>query len=74
VLHQQPRFIGAPRAMEEVYQSFTDDTKFDIRGNGASILSNDNSYSKYIGADRDTRKTLEDNHLHWFCIDMQIFY
>lgn len=64
---QRPRFIGSPRVMEIVYQiDFTDETKFDIRGNGASILSNDNSIYKYLGADRDTRKTLEQSFTHWF--------
>ena len=53
--------------MEEIYQiDFLDDTKFDIRGNGASILTSDNSIYKYIGLDFDTRKTLEQSFTHWF--------
>ena len=67
MLFQRPSFIGSSRVMEEVYQiDFLDDTKFDIRGNGASILSSDNSIYKYIGLDSDTRKTLEQSFTHWF--------
>ncbi|TKB96236.1 RagB/SusD family nutrient uptake outer membrane protein [Pedobacter cryophilus] len=64
---QRPRFIGAPRVMEEVFRiNFLDETKFDIRGNGASILSSDNSIYKYIGLNSQDRKTLEQSFTHWF--------
>jgi hypothetical protein len=67
MLFQRPRFIGAPIVMEQIYQiDFTDDTKFDIRGAGASIQSSDNSIYKYVGLDADTRKTLEQSFTHWF--------
>lgn len=67
IFFQRPRFIGAPRVMEEVYQiDFLDERNADIRGDRGSILSSDNTIYKYLGADRDTRKTLEQSFTHWF--------
>ncbi|KHJ39266.1 SusD family protein [Pedobacter glucosidilyticus] len=64
---QRPRFLASTRVMEQVYQiDFTDETKFDIRGNGASLIASDNTIYKYLGEDRNTRKTLEQSFTHWF--------
>ncbi|MFC5283101.1 RagB/SusD family nutrient uptake outer membrane protein [Pedobacter alpinus] len=64
---QRPRFIGSTRVMEEIYQiDFLDERNFDLRADRGSILANDNSIYKYLGADRETRKTLEQSFTHWF--------
>ncbi len=67
MLFQRPRYIASGRVMEEIYQiDFEDDTKADIRADRASVVSADNAIYKYIGLNRNDRKTLDQSFTHWF--------
>lgn len=62
-----PRYVASGRVMEEIYQiDFEDDTKADIRADRASVVAANNAIYKYIGLNRNERKTLDQSFTHWF--------
>lgn len=60
------RFIAHPMVMEEVYtQDFNDDTKKDVRGDGASLQATDGTIWKYLGLSATVARPVEESYAHW---------
>jgi starch-binding outer membrane protein, SusD/RagB family len=63
----RPRFIPSGKVMEEIYMTDAlDDTKKDIRGDGASIRADINQIWKYTGIDFNTARAREESIAHWY--------
>lgn len=66
MFRSRPRYTASGIVMEEVYQQdFLDDTKRDIRGDGAAVRSTDGLIWKYIGIDNNSVRALEESYAHW---------
>ncbi len=60
------RFIASGKVMEEIYQQdFLDDTKKDIRGDGAALRATDLVIWKYVAVDNNSLRTQEESYAHW---------
>ncbi len=60
------RFLAAPSVMEDVYGiDFLDDTKKDIRGDGAAVRTSDNAIWKYIAIDFNSIRPQDASFAHW---------
>jgi starch-binding outer membrane protein, SusD/RagB family len=66
MFRSRPRFIASAVVMEDIYmQDFQDDTKKDIRGDGASVRATDGFIWKYIGVDNNSPRAAEESYAHW---------
>ncbi|OLY92799.1 Starch-binding associating with outer membrane [Cnuella takakiae] len=66
IFRNRPRFMASSRVMEEIYTvDFQDDTKRDIRGDGAAVRATDGMIWKYLGVDNNTMRAQEESFAHW---------
>jgi starch-binding outer membrane protein, SusD/RagB family len=61
------RFMVSPVVMEEMYTvDMLDDTKKDIRGDGASVRATDGTIWKYMGWNAGNERSIGESYAHWF--------
>ncbi|MEI6949733.1 RagB/SusD family nutrient uptake outer membrane protein [Paraflavisolibacter sp. H34] len=66
MLGSSQRLQASPAVMEEIFtQDLEDDTKRDIRGDGASVNSGSNAIWKYVGANYTDARTADVSYAHW---------
>jgi starch-binding outer membrane protein, SusD/RagB family len=62
----RPRFLASADVMDQVYTiDYINDQK-DIRGEGASVRTSDNTIWKYIGVDARGARAADASYAHWF--------
>jgi hypothetical protein len=61
-----PEFLAANKVMDEVYTTDPLTGEGDIRGDGASVLANDNTIWKYVGANATDMISSNESYTHWF--------
>jgi hypothetical protein len=61
------RYLASAEVMDNIYTiDFTNDLNKDIRGEGASVRTSDNSIWKFIGVDFNTIRAADASYAHWF--------
>lgn len=69
------RFLASPIVMDQIYTiDYVDDKNFDIRGQGASVRTSDNTIWKYLGVDYNTIRALDASYAHWIAYRMADIY
>lgn len=68
LISSSKQFIGSTIVMDEVYTvDLFDETKYDIRGNNASIRASDLTIWKFAGANNTgSARTATSSYAHWF--------
>ncbi|HVG41641.1 MAG TPA: RagB/SusD family nutrient uptake outer membrane protein [Chitinophagaceae bacterium] len=62
----RPRYVASSYVMDEIYTvDFLDDTKKDIRGDGAAVRATDGLIWKYISLDFNSLRAQEESYAHW---------
>lgn len=65
-LTSQRKFLANPIVMDEIYTvDFLDPLKFDIRADGASVRSTDQTIWKYVGLSNTVTRAQEESYAHW---------
>lgn len=61
------RFVAEPVVMDQIYGvDYINDLNKDIRGDGASVRTSDNTIWKYVALDYNSFRGAEASYAHWF--------
>ena len=66
-LSSRARYLASPNVLDLVFTiDYLNEKNKDIRGDGGSVRSSDNSIWKYLGATATATRTTDASYAHWF--------